>query len=59
MSIRYKFTPIYDNLNKEGEKVKGIIRKLSVAEQFIKISYSTIFRMVRHRFGRSYPVRGC
>lgn len=23
MSIRYKFTPIYDNLNKEGEKVKG------------------------------------
>lgn len=23
MSIRYKFTPIRDNLNKEGEKVKG------------------------------------
>ncbi|WP_075555866.1 HU family DNA-binding protein [Parabacteroides timonensis] len=23
MSIRYKFTPICDNLNKEGEKVKG------------------------------------
>ena len=23
MSIKYKFTPIYDNLNEEGEKVKG------------------------------------
>lgn len=28
MSIRYKFVPIYDNLNEEGEKVTGFYPKV-------------------------------
>lgn len=28
MSIRYKFVPIYDNLNEEGEKVAGFYPKV-------------------------------
>ena len=28
MSIRYRFVPIYDNLNEEGEKVTGFYPKV-------------------------------